>query len=727
MKEDKYIKYLKLHYQEHGTINDIDRNYVVIFEDEPLKVGEFFATIRRQHRLYKKGRTDRGCASPLTLNRYQELDMMEFVWEPGAVKAKQLEERDIKLEYVMNYYDEHHTFEGLPDKVIIDGVEQNIVSFISHTRTNHKNYINGTNSKGSDSKTALRRYAELDKRGFEWEPKLNQQKAFEADDKAIRYLEKYYREHGSLDNVPKTVIFEGEELDIQKFLADRRKKHRKRETDPTYKPSKLELKRQDALDKMNYDWEFHKHQKESMLENDPYIRYLQIHHQQHGTINDIKPRDEVEFEGKILKIGVFVNDLRKKHYAYTTKAIKAPSVTSPLALKRYQELEKLGIDWRPSETSLNLKNHAQKNNIKLRTLKKYLELFNGDLDKATKICVASRKYNTKKTQPTKKTSPKFKTIMQEFEINIDTLVSLLLRPSLRTKETTNQPLKVDENTNLREFCIANGLNYTLIQKAIDLKQKDLCDEDLQSLINRTITQYKKAGQQRPATWIYTKYGNETLVRHLLLSMNLDHEAILRDMTKNQITIEEAIENDCFRRHSKQDDYYLKPIYHEIIAFYNKINTSPEYTPETAVDALIDCFKEMIDNYSLTEQEFNIIKDAYIHYTKASETYKLYNVAFEKDAEKKVQKIINYKLDDEEIEEAFFLPLRFDQKVLIGEASEMYNRRSLIKNLTVGWNQTTEEERIMKEKMYNLTQQELEYITTTRKSIDQVKEKVHSHK
>lgn len=58
---------------------------------------------------------------------------------------------------------------------------------------------------------------------------------------------------------------------------------------------------------------------------------------------------------------------------------------------------------------------------------------------------------------------------------------------------------------------------------------------------------------------------------------------------------------------------------------------------------------------------------------------------------------------------------------------MYNRRSLIKNLTVGWNQTTEEERIMKEKMYNLTQQELEYITTTRKSIDQVKEKVHSHK
>ena len=255
--------------------------------------------------------------------------------------------------------------------------------------------------------------------------------------------------------------------------------------------SELELKRQEALDKMHYDWDFHKHQKEAMLENDPYIRYLRIHHQEHGTINDIKPKEEVEFEGKILKIGVFVNDIRKKHYAYTTKAIKAPSVTSPLALKRYSDLEELGIDWRPSETSLNLKKHAEKHNVKLRTLKKYIELFDGNLDKATKVCVASRKYNIKKNQPTKKQSPQFKTIMAEFEINIDNLVALLLRPSLRIKNNhPTNPLKYDENTNLREFCIANGINYTVIQKALDLKTRDLCDEDLQSLINRTITEYK---------------------------------------------------------------------------------------------------------------------------------------------------------------------------------------------------------------------------------------------
>ncbi len=718
MKEDIFLKYLKQHYQEHRTINDIDRNYQVIFEDTPLKVGEFYSAIRRQHRLYKKGKTERGCASPLTLRRYQELDEMDFIWEPGTIKAQQLEERDIKLEFVINYYDKNKTFEGLPETVVIDGEEYNIRAFLSHTRTNHKKYLEGKNSKGSDSKTAIRRYQELDKRRFVWEPKLRAQRILEEDDKYIRYLEKYFKEHGSLDDVPKTVIFEEQELNIQKFLADRRKKHRKRETTPSYKPSKLELKRQDALDKMNYDWDFHQHQKEAMLENDPYIRYLKKHFQEHNTINDIKPKDEVEFEGKILKIGVFINDLRKKHYVYTTKAIKAPSVASPLALKRYEELEKLGIDWRPSATALNLKEYAEKHNIKLRTLKKYIELFDGNLDKATKICIASRKYNTKKNQPTKKQSPQFKTIMAEFEINIDNLVALLLRPSLRTKNNNQTtPLKYDENTNLREFCIANSINYTVIQKALDLKTRDLCNEDLQSLINRTITEYKKSGQHRPSTWIYTKYGNETLVRHLLLSMNLDHEAILRDMSKNQIPIEEAIENDSFRRHSKEKDYYLKPIYHDIIAFYNKVNTSPEYNSETAIDALITYFEGVIKEYSLTEEEFNILKDSYIHYVNASETYKLYNVAFEKDEDKKVEKILQYKLDDDEIEEAFFLPLRFDEKVLIGRDSEIYKRRSLIKNLTVGWNETSEEERIMKEKMYDLTPQELEYITSTRKSIE----------
>lgn len=174
--------------------------------------------------------------------------------------------------------------------------------------------------------------------------------------------------------------------------------------------------------------------------------------------------------------------------------------------------------------------------------------------------------------------------MAEFDVDLETLSSALHKRALYTEPTPSKKLKklmIDEKTNLREYCINNGLNYTVIQKAIRLKQEGLCDEDLQSLINRVITEYNKKGQSIPSTWIYTKYGNETLVRHLILSMCLDPETILRDMSKNCISLENAIENNCFVRNSNPQQHYLEPLYHELVSFYRTIDTSPEYNKETA--------------------------------------------------------------------------------------------------------------------------------------------------
>lgn len=727
MKDDKYIRYLKKRFSETKTINDIKRGEIIEFEGETLHIGEFFALIRRQHRLYEQGENTRGCRSELTINRYKELDAMNFIWKPGEENQKNLQISDPCLNFVTAYYDEHKTYEGMPNKVVIDGTEYNIKTFLSHVRTNHKRYLSGENQHGSDSKTFLKRYAELDKRKFDWEPKLRRAKALEEDDKYIRFLETFYEEHKSLDGVPKKVIFENEELDIYAFLENRRKKHRKKETTPSYNPSKLELKRWEALDRMHYDWNFHEKRKQELLKNDPFIRYLKENYSKYGSLNQISPKEEVIFEGKVLKIGVFINDCRKKHYAYTTKAKKTASTSSPLALKRYEELEKLGIDWRPSETAFNATAHAISHNLKPRTFKKYLTKFNGNVEKATKIYQAQRRYDSQVQQRKPSSSPTLKTIMQEFDIDIYNLVALLTRTSLRTKTATSSPLMYNEKQNLRDFCISNGLNYTVIQKAIKLKNKGLCDEDLQSLINRTITEYNKRGQQKPSTWIYSKYGNEALVRHLLISMNLDPEAILKDMSKNCLTIEEAIENNSFKRNSSDETSYMKPLYHDLIAFYNEVNHSPEYTEDTAPEAIITYFKQIIDDYQLTEAEFNTIKNSFKQYTDSIEIYKLYNVGFEKDPEKRVEKIIAYQLDEDEIEEAFFMPLRFDQQVLLGRDSELYQRRVILKNLTVSWNTLTPEEQSKKTLRYSLTDEELKYITETRTEIDATKAKVFSKK
>ena len=721
MSEDRFITFLQQYYNKNKTINDIPRDLVVDYEGTPLKIGEFLGAIRRQHRLYIKGKIDRGCKSPLTLSRYEILDSMNFIWDPQILKQQQLQESDPCLNYILNYYDENNTFNNLPEKVIINGQEYNIRSFLSHVRTNHKRYLSGNNQKGSDSETSIKRYKALDERGFDWEPKLRKQKELEKDDKFIRFLEIYYKEHQTLDNVPKTVIFEGEELSIDNFLSDRRKKHRKREINPNYKPSILELKRQQALDDMHYDWNFHQKRKQELLENDPYIRYLKWHHNKYGTINNIAATEEVEFEGQILKIGVFINDYRKKHYAYTTKNIQTPSVKSPLALKRYQELEMLGIDWRPSESLFSVTKHARKHEIRTKTLKKYIAKFNGDIEKATKICQALRRHNSEVPKKASTQIPSLKTVAEEFEIDIDLLINLLSRPNLRTKEPS-KPLMYDEKTNLRQFCIENGLNYTVIQKAIKLRMNGLCPEDLQSLINRCIVEYKVKGQKRPATWIYSKYGNEILVTHLLTSMHLDPEAILADMSKNCITLEEAIENDSFKRSSAKEFAYLEPLYHELIEFYNKVDSSKDYTQETAPIALISYFENLIKEYNLTQEEFNILQISFVKYTNAIEQYKLYNVGFEKDPEKRLEKIIFYNFDDDEIEEAFFMPLKFNQKVLIGRDSEMYKRRVIIKNLTISWNYLSEEQQQEKIDNYHLTGEELTYITKTRQEINETKTK-----
>ena len=76
-----------------GTINDIKREYVVEFNGEILKIGEFLASIRKQHRLYQRGDKKRGAMSRLSLERYQVLDSLNFEWEPQKEKTK--EENDI--------------------------------------------------------------------------------------------------------------------------------------------------------------------------------------------------------------------------------------------------------------------------------------------------------------------------------------------------------------------------------------------------------------------------------------------------------------------------------------------------------------------------------------------------------------------------------------------------------------------------------------------------------
>ena len=74
-----------------------------------------------------------------------------------------------------------------------------------------------------------------------------------------------------------------------------------------------------------------------------------------------------------------------------------------------------------------------------------------------------------------------------------------------------------------------------------------------------------------------------------------------------------------------------------------------------------------------------------------------------------------------------MPLKFDQKALIGRDSEVYKRRVILKNITVSWSYMSEEEKQAKISHYQLTDEELSFVTTTRKEIDDTKAKVFTKK
>lgn len=722
MKDDRFIRYLEMYYKEHKTINNISRDTIVIFEESPLKIGEFLASIRKQHKLYLKNDPSRSSMTKTALERYKALDKMAFEWTPGSKKQQELEENDVCLLFIEEYYKKHKSLDNLPDTFTLDEKEYSIKNFLSHIRANHKKYVSNNNSKGSNSPTAIRRYQALDKMNFDWTPVETTKEQYETDDKYMRYILDYYSKNKTLDNIPKTIVFEGIELNIDTFLTDRRKKHKEFLTNNQYQPSELELKRWSQLDQISFDWTPRETKHQELMENDKYIRYLKLHYQTHKTINNIKAKQEVLFEGEILKIGDFISDMRKRHLAYTQQDKSLTGTSTELALKRYQELDEMELDWRPSESQISVAKLARTNGLKINQLRRYIERFNGDIEKAIKICKASAKYKKSVRKAAKGTPPSLTTVAQEFDVDMQTLTSLLNKPQLRVRQP-NITLMYDENTNLRQYCIDNGLNYTVIQKAVKLGMRGLCQEDLQSLINRCIIEYKTNGQQRPATWIYSKYGNEVLVSHLLTYLKLDSEAILHDMTKNCINLEQAMENNCFARASKQQYDYLEFIYRDVVKAYKNASSSGIIDKDELYEVSYIVLEQKKIEFNLTDEEVSFVNRCFEHYTTAVEQYRLFDVGFEKDEDKRVQKIIDYHLDEDEIEEAFFMPLKFDQKALIGRNGELYKRRTLLKNIIVSWAYISEEEQQEKVTRYNLTTEEIKYVVETRHKIDQTKQKV----
>lgn len=723
MEEDIYIRFLRQYYEEHGTINDIPYKFVAMFEGERLCVYDFLKNIRNRHRAYiGEGKIMNGYNTKLSLARYQALDEMGYDWNSNPLKTKETVKTEPEILYLRSHYAEFGTINDIlyGTEVNFNGKVLKIGDYLKTVRERHAYYVKKEDKKYATSEVFVARYRLLDEMDFDWEPhKRIPQKQIQ-NDICLKYLREHYLAYGTIDDITQKDIveYDNQKIEIGKFLSHSRSNYRRYMAGNVVDScaSKVMLERYKALEQMNFIWEPQAYKASINSEQDPYIEYLHYYYEKYGTINDIKSRFVTVFNGQSLNIGFFLSRMRSNYRRYQSGEV-SHHYGSKLSLQRYRLLEEMNFDFAP-EKKETIQEIAEKHGLSVESLLKLYRKFDGDIDKALKIALSKSQTQHKKESRTDEQYT-LEHLLKFFDIDFESLVQFLNHRKGEKKNSSDQVLRYKDMT-LREFCVQNGYNYDVLVRAVRLKINVGCDESLVSLVNRSIIELNTQGQKRPSNWIYTKYGNEVLVKHMLLFIGFNSDSILNDMSKNVIGLDEAFMKASFNRYSKNQFRYLEGIYRDYVDFYHKLSSDEDCDSQSFSEKMVTKAGDLISYYHLNQDEFNAIRESFFCYTDAVYKFHLCDVGFEKDNDKRVEKILTYRLDSDDIEEAFFIPLKFDSKVLIGRDSNLYQRRLLLKNLTVSWNDLGQEERENKIIQYGLTDEEVYYVDATRKNIDRVK-------
>ncbi|MDD6223655.1 MAG: hypothetical protein PUB18_01485, partial [bacterium] len=362
--------------------------------------------------------------------------------------------------------------------------------------------------------------------------------------------------------------------------------------------------------------------------------------------------------------------------------------------------------------------NSQKKDLETKqsTLEKYTKLFHNDSEKAA--CVVScLKVLREKRSSRQKEDYHIDNILAEFDIDLETLQSYLERTRTRDSKEKAEPMKYKEGT-LRRFCIDNGYNYDVVRRAIKLH--DFCQYDsLEQLINRSLTSYKENGQKEPATWVYEKYG--TLIKHVLLKLNLDSTSILTNMTKSTISLEEAIRHEIFLK-NKENRYndWLEQPYNYLIEQLDANKKEPDL-----IEDIVTAYQSLLKEYHITIEESAILLNSFMQYIETIKGYHKIDVGLETDMTKKLEKIKMYNLEEIDIEDSFFIPLEFEKGVLLGKTSKLYQRRQLLRQYIIDWDLYSLEEKEMIKLHNSFTEEEMKMIEFSRIEINNILEQTKS--
>ena len=246
------------------------------------------------------------------------------------------------------------------------------------------------------------------------------------------------------------------------------------------------------------------------------------------------------------------------------------------------------------------------------------------------------------------------------------------KPNRNRRSTLKQEtLKLPNGQPLLDFCIENGLNFSCIYYAINTYGKSIED---------AIEEYRKNGQNIPQQWIFEKYG--ILLKHLLLQNNINSQRVVSYMRKENISINDALEEYVIRRNCRNLDLDYEWI-HELYGVLTDEKMTEEY----------DDFKR---TFFVSEEEENCIIESYDEIEGVQRKLLLYEIAeafregvFEESEKGELLRIFD--ITDKEVETIFLdLYNGFGNKISLSESQQ--KRRDIIVGITKKWYYMTEAER-----------------------------------
>lgn len=327
-----------------------------------------------------------------------------------------------------------------------------------------------------------------------------------------------------------------------------------------------------------------------------------------------------------------------------------------------------------------LRTIAKDEGVAETTLRRYYKKY-GNIDKAVYMAKIQRSRNQKVTIRNTELSLSDLSIVlgiKESELlnmlnsgmKIDDIKKLKTEKP-RKSPMSNKKLVLPNGQSLLEYCIENGLNFSCIYYSIHTYGKTM---------EEAIKHYREKGQEIPSSWIYEKYG--ILLKHLLLNNNINSQRVVSYMRKENISLNDALEEYVLRKNSKEANVDYDWM-HELYSVLTDENMKDEY----------DAFK---NTFYVTDQEEECIIKSYDEIENLQRKLLLYEIAeafkanvFEETEKEELLKI--YEVTEDEVKTIFLdFYNYFENKIKLTEKEQ--RRKEEISDIAKKWYYLSGDER-----------------------------------